>query len=99
MPALCACWLKPRLTPLNTPEPPWPQATAGAQPGPFFCANLQPAVVLLVCGLVRLYLDPHPGRHQAGPPAPATVVVLPHQAVAACRLWRRRGYLVQLCRL
>jgi hypothetical protein len=52
-----------------------------------------------MCGLVRLYLDPHPRRPQAGPPAPAAVVVQRHQALATYRLWRRRGYLVQLCRL
>jgi hypothetical protein len=52
-----------------------------------------------MCGLVRLYLDPQPGRLQAGPPAPATVVVQRHQARAACALWRRRGYLVLLCQL
>jgi hypothetical protein len=52
-----------------------------------------------MCGLVRLYLDPHPRRPQAGPPAPATVVVQPGQALATYRLWAARGYLVQLCRL
>ena len=56
-------------------------------------------MVLPVCGLVRLYLDPHPCRHQVGPPAPATVVVLPCHVLTTYRLWRRRGYLVQLCRL